>query len=165
MTMNNCNNNNNSSSNDVMSWVIVIICLVAFWPLGLVLLLRKISFSAKKNASPNSGFRPGQAPYQQQQASAQYQQYAPPQGAQRQQQQSQPGQGQQTSGQYRQPAPSQGAYKPAPTARPSYPPHSVPNAQASSANASYAQQMNYYAQEQAPLKTTMSKKPKKVKEK
>jgi hypothetical protein len=58
--MNN-NNHNRSSSDDVISWVIVIICLVAFWPLGLVLLLKKISFAAKSNSSGYSNFKPGRA--------------------------------------------------------------------------------------------------------
>jgi hypothetical protein len=46
-----CCNNNNKPSGDALSWIIVIICLVAFWPLGLFLLLRKISINPKKSGN------------------------------------------------------------------------------------------------------------------
>lgn len=165
--MNNCNNNINNSSGDVMSWVIVIICLVAFWPLGLVLLLRKISFNAKKNASAFSSNKPGQA------SSAQYRQTTGSQGAYNQPQQSnRPGQ---ASGQYRQPGPSQQGYRPAGTAQQAYTSYDAPRSRAPKAQAPHAQQGSYYAQAnqsaqacQAPQATRRNdagKKPKKVKEK
>jgi hypothetical protein len=49
-----CSNNNYNASGDTLSWIIVIICLVAFWPLGLFLLLKKISVNPKKKAYNNA---------------------------------------------------------------------------------------------------------------
>jgi len=92
-------NNNGPSGNmpgDVMSWVVVIICLVAFWPLGLILLLKKIGDTSKSRnqSSYNAGARYQRRPYYQQNqpprsgpAAGQY--YKPPQ----QQQQHTGGQG------------------------------------------------------------------------
>ena len=37
----------NDSTGDIISWVVTFICLFAFWPVGLVLLLRKLSGYAK----------------------------------------------------------------------------------------------------------------------
>jgi hypothetical protein len=48
---------NNNAQNDVASWIVVIICLIAFWPLGLALLLSKINFNKRAKgtgASQNS---------------------------------------------------------------------------------------------------------------
>ncbi len=131
MAMND-NNNRNSSSNsfsgDAMSWAIVIICLVAFWPLGLFLLLKKISFNGKKNMSGYANYKPGQAPYQSHQTSAQYRQPSASGGAYYQQQQA-PGSAR-TTGQYRQSAPSQQA-RPAPKAQQqAYTSYYAPQAQA-----------------------------------
>ena len=55
------NNNNNSPDNDqtgeVMSWVIIFILMVAFWPIGLILLLKKLNVFAKpaKNTAGRKG--------------------------------------------------------------------------------------------------------------
>jgi len=55
----NKNNKNNAPFNDVdatgevISWVVVFILLVAFWPVGLLLLVRKMSGYAKPNKNSN----------------------------------------------------------------------------------------------------------------
>jgi hypothetical protein len=43
--MNNHNNNqeNRGASNDLLSWIVVGICLIAIWPLGLILLIKKLN--------------------------------------------------------------------------------------------------------------------------
>ncbi len=47
--------NSSNSQNDIMSWIVVVICLVSpLWPLGLFLLLRKIRFG-KQRAGGGSG--------------------------------------------------------------------------------------------------------------
>lgn len=133
--MNNNYTNKNYSSSDAMSWAIVIICLVAFWPLGLILLLKKINF--KKNAASYSNFDPAQRPSQSQQGSARP--------------------GQTTYGQ-----PTQTAYKPQQAYRPaaqnqaqqSGAPFSPPRAQ-----------QNYYAQGQPSAGKNTGQKNKKEKEK
>lgn len=63
-------NNNGPSGNppgDVMSWVVIIICLVAFWPLGLILLLKKIGETSKSRNQSSYGAKYQQRPYYYQQ--------------------------------------------------------------------------------------------------
>ena len=50
-------NFNKVPSGDIVSWVVVIICLAAFWPLGLYLLFKKISSGTKNWKGADS--RPG----------------------------------------------------------------------------------------------------------
>lgn len=45
------NQNTNDFSGDFLSWVVIIICLLVFWPVGLFLLLKKVRFNSKKTAS------------------------------------------------------------------------------------------------------------------
>jgi hypothetical protein len=52
-------NFNNIPSGNIISWVAVIVCLIAFWPVGLFLLLRKISFGAKNRSGTYSQTGPG----------------------------------------------------------------------------------------------------------
>ncbi|NLO49216.1 MAG: hypothetical protein GX111_13065, partial [Clostridiales bacterium] len=49
--MNNRNNNNTQPSGDTLSWLIVLVCLFAAFPLGVILLLVKLSSSAKNKSS------------------------------------------------------------------------------------------------------------------
>ncbi len=49
--MNNSNNNNKQSSGDALSWLVVFICLFAAPPLGVILLLVKLSKSTKGKGS------------------------------------------------------------------------------------------------------------------
>ena len=46
--MNNQNNNQKkyTASNDLLSWIVVGICLIAIWPLGLILLIKKLNSSS-----------------------------------------------------------------------------------------------------------------------
>ena len=67
MSYNNKNNNSNDATGDVISWVIVFIMMFAFWPVGLVLLFRKLSGYAKP-AGKTSGKSNTQASYSAQQA-------------------------------------------------------------------------------------------------
>ncbi len=54
VTTNNRNNNNTQPSGDALSWLIVLICLFAAFPLGVILLLVKLSSSAKNKSSEAS---------------------------------------------------------------------------------------------------------------
>lgn len=156
--MNNNYNNNNRPSGDIMSWVVVILCLVAFWPLGLVLLLRKISFNAKKNATSQSNFTTGQQqrPYNAQQ---QYRpQQAPPQY--RQQQQYRP------QGSYQQNAqtpPHRNVYQSQQQTQQQQPPQQQAQQRAYQTQQAYKPQQGYYAQQARQAKQNEKKRNKEKK--
>jgi hypothetical protein len=83
-------NNNNPSGNgrgDVMSWVVVVICLIAFWPLGLILLLKKIGESSSGRSAYNQYGKYQQRPTYQQNARPRYGPYGQYYRPQQQQQQ------------------------------------------------------------------------------
>ncbi len=82
--MNNNHQHQNNGTGDALSWAIVIISLLVFWPLGLFLLIRKFRFNGKSfrffdenensNATPGTG-RTSSSEYSQ--TSAQRDYYAP----------------------------------------------------------------------------------------
>ena len=52
-------NNNQPKQDDAMSWVIVLVCFVAFWPIGLILLIKKLS---SQNRTPAAAEKSDSSP-------------------------------------------------------------------------------------------------------